>query len=82
MKLPNLSHAVIVNNLATENPETIPGMDSLVTTLMEIGFKVKQYKDINFQVKFKSVNNRENVLLPDNFPESRKIKFLGLFFRE
>ena len=52
MKLPNLSHAVIVNNLATENPETIPGMDSLATTLTEISFKVKQYKDINFQVKF------------------------------
>ena len=65
----NVGHAVIVNNLATEVPETIPGVDSLATTLTKIGFKVKQYKDINFQVKYKNVNKRENLLLPDNFPE-------------
>ena len=56
MDLPNLGHAVVINNMATQVPDTIEHVNSLATTLTKIGFNVKQYKDINFQVKFKSIN--------------------------
>ena len=120
MGLPNLGHAVIINNLATAVPDTVqysggsrifprggrepsrggvntpnfpencmkskefgrPGggvrpsrppldppmqyVETFTTTLTKIGFKVNQYKDMNFQVTFKSVD-RHAVALPNAF---------------
>ena len=50
----SLGHAVILNNLATDIPDTVGDVEALATTLTKIGFKVKQYKDMNFQVTFSS----------------------------
>ena len=66
MGLPNLGHAVIINNLATQVPDTVQYVETFTTTLTKIGFKVNQYKDMNFQVTFKSVD-RHAVALPNAF---------------
>ena len=51
MTLPDLGHAVVINNLATQLPETVPGVETLESTLETVGFKVKSYKDFSVQVK-------------------------------
>ena len=51
MTLPDLGHAVVINNLATQLPEMVPVVETLESTLETIGFKVKSYKDFNVQVK-------------------------------
>ena len=51
MTYPYLGHAIIIDNLATELPETVADVENLKSTLELIGFKVKIYKDLNFQVK-------------------------------
>ena len=51
MTLPDLGQAVVINNLARQVPETVPGVQTLESNLETIGFKVKSYKDFNAQVK-------------------------------
>ena len=50
MVLPKLGHAVLLNNLATDLPDTVADVEALRSTLETIGFKVKIEKDLNFQV--------------------------------
>ena len=50
MSHPDLGYAVLINNLALENPDTVSEAEALEQTLKEIGFKVKSYKDLNIQV--------------------------------
>ena len=63
MGLPNLGHAVIINNLATQVPDSVQCVETFTTTLTKIGFKVNQRKDMNFQVTFKSVDRHAFALL-------------------
>ena len=50
MSLPHMGHVMIINNLAAEIPDTVGDVETLVFTLTKIGFKVKQYKNISYQV--------------------------------
>ena len=51
MRCPELGHALIINNLATEIPKTEQHVEDLKSNLETIGIKVKSYKDVNFQVR-------------------------------
>ena len=51
MILPELGHAVILNNLEIEIPETVQDVEALRSVLKTIGFKVTSYKDKNSRVR-------------------------------
>ena len=56
MNLPYLGSAVIINNRATENPETESDVGAFESTLKTIGFKVfSNFKDQNVEVMYKSM---------------------------
>ena len=50
MDLPDLGHAVIINNLRSQVPETSEDVDALRAALEAVGFNVKCYDDCNVQV--------------------------------
>ena len=78
MGLSNLGHALILNNLAIEIPDTVADVEALATTLTKIGFKVKQYTDINFQVTCSLDYLSEKVSSLIGYPFDRKEKTLDL----
>ena len=51
MILPELGHAVILNNLEIEIPETVQDVENLKSVLKTIGFKVTSYTDKNARVR-------------------------------
>ena len=64
---PYLGHAVVINNLATEVPDTVEYVHTFTETLTKIGFKVDLKKDMSFKV------NRHSVSLTGDFHHKRKI---------
>ena len=54
MTLAKLGHALLLNNLATEVPDTVQDMDDLGSTLKRIGFQVNSRKNLKFQVLLQS----------------------------
>ena len=50
MMQPYLGRAWLLNNLATDFPDTVPDVDALKSSLETIGLQVTSYKDRNFQV--------------------------------
>ena len=56
MDLPELGHAVIMNNRATENPQTESDVGAFESTLKTIGFKVwSDFKDQKVEVRYRTM---------------------------
>ena len=55
MNLPRLGSAVIVNNLASDVPETAQDLKALRSTLETIGFDVKSNNGLNALVMFQNI---------------------------
>ena len=52
MSLPNLGHAIIVNNVVNEMPGSMEDVEALKTTYEKVGFKVQVHTDCTAQVWF------------------------------
>ena len=50
MSLPNLGHAVIINNVLDEMPGSTEDVDALKTTYEKVGFKVQVHTNCSVQV--------------------------------
>ena len=50
MNLPNLGHAVIINNVVGEMPGSMQDVQALKTTYEKIGFKVQVHTNCTSQV--------------------------------
>ena len=59
MNLPNLGHAVIINNVVGEMPGSMEDVQALKTTYEKIGFKVQVHTNCAAQVTLSSVMDRE-----------------------
>ena len=49
---PNLGHAFVINNLASEVPSWVVDEECLKSAMETVGFQVKAYKDCNVKVIF------------------------------
>ena len=67
MNLPNLGHAVIINNVVEEMPGSMQDVKALKTTYEKIGFKVQVHTNCAAQVTLSSVMGREE------FPREKHI---------
>ena len=52
MDLPNLGHAVIVNNVAEEMPGSQADVEALRSAYQKVGFDVRVHNDCSEQVKY------------------------------
>ena len=50
MTLPELGHAIIINNLRSQAPDTVSDVQALRAALETVGFNVECYDDCNVQV--------------------------------
>ena len=50
MPLPNLGHAVIINNVVDEMPGSMEDVQALKATYEKVGFKVQVHTDCSVQV--------------------------------
>ena len=50
MNLPNLGHAVIINNVVGEMPESMEDVQALKTTYEKVGFTVQVHTNCSAQV--------------------------------
>ena len=51
MTLPNLGHAVIINNVAGELPGSMKNVEALKTTYEKVGFQVHVHTNCSVQVR-------------------------------
>ena len=51
MTLPNLGHAVIINNVAGELPGSMKNVEALNTTYEKVGFQVHVHTNCSVQVR-------------------------------
>ena len=58
MHLPKLGHAIIVNNVASEQPGSMKDVTTLQATYKKMGFDVQIHKDCTTQVKPGNENER------------------------
>ena len=68
MSSPNLGHAVILNSLALEVPDTIPDVQALQEILQTLGFKVKLHSSVflNVQVAYFVICQTNTFLYMEN----------------
>ena len=68
MTLPNLGHAVIINNVAGELPGSMKNVEALKTTYEKVGFQVHVHTNCSVQV-------REGLLDTSIYCKQRSIKY-------
>ena len=59
MNLPNLGHAIIINNVVEEMPGSAEDVDALKATYEEVGFKLQVHTNCAAQVTLSSLMGRE-----------------------